>query len=138
MSKSASIAKVMERLTAKPLPVLPSSVRALRITMAAKNAHYGARHFVNQELPRVAYNNKSIQIDVEKKPKGPEEKWNPTMVIEHSKDGTSQTLNLDMMRSDNIVAEMLRVARGDKPSSTVSSTPPPPPSPSAEAAAPTA
>lgn len=44
MSKSASILKVLQTLKQEPLPLLGPSVRSLRITLAERNAHYGARY----------------------------------------------------------------------------------------------
>lgn len=40
------------------------------------------RHFVKDELPRVAYNNPSLAIDVQRKEKAKEENWDPELVIE--------------------------------------------------------
>ena len=44
MLKLSSIAKTLKKLTQAPVPVLPPSVRALRVTMAMRNAHFGARY----------------------------------------------------------------------------------------------
>ena len=40
------------------------------------------RHFVKDELPRVAYNNPAILIHVERKLKAKEEQWDPELVVE--------------------------------------------------------
>jgi hypothetical protein len=78
--------------------------------MAMRNAHFGARyvltfsivakavrveadpnctqiddldcrHFVKDELPRVAYSNPAVSIHVERKPKAKEEQWVPELVV---------------------------------------------------------
>ena len=35
---------MLKKLTQAPVPVLPPSVRALRVTMAMRNTHFGARY----------------------------------------------------------------------------------------------
>jgi len=105
MSKLSSIAKTLQKLTKTPVPVLPSSVRSLRVTMAMRNAHFGARHFVKDELPRVAYNNPFVSIQVERKPKGKEEQWDPELIVEL--DGSTQRINMHMKHSSKILAELL-------------------------------
>jgi len=106
MSKLSSIAKTLQKLTKTPVPVLPSSVRSLRVTMAMRNAHFGARHFVKDELPRVAYNNPFVSIQVERKPKGKEEQWDPELIVELA-DGSTQRINMHMKHSSKILAELL-------------------------------
>ena len=36
--------KMLKKLTQAPVPVLPPSVRALRVTMAMRNTHFGAQY----------------------------------------------------------------------------------------------
>lgn len=111
-SAPSSIARTLSHLNKTPAPVLAPNVKSLKLTMAFKNAHYGARsvnlpyfellkrgglifdmssllhfltvvrrHFWKEELPRVAYHNPSIAIDVERKPKAKEEEWDPELVV---------------------------------------------------------
>jgi len=116
MSKLSSIAKTLKKLTQAPAPVLPSSVRSLRVTMAMRNAHFGARHFVKDELPRVAYSNPAVPIHVERKPKAKEEQWVPELVVGLA-DGTSKTINMHMKHSSKILSELLNITTSSNPAS---------------------
>ncbi|KAF9508016.1 hypothetical protein BS47DRAFT_1350838 [Hydnum rufescens UP504] len=101
----SSLTKVLSVLKAAPAPILPS-VRALKLTLAKKNAHFGARHFLKEELPRIAYVNPALEVEVEKKEKAKEEQWDPQMVV-HFVDGSTQTINMQMKHSSKILEELM-------------------------------
>jgi len=104
-----SLAKAFAQLKKTPLPSLPS-VRTLTLTLAARNAHFGARHFLKEELPRVAFMNPSVAIDVQRKEKAKEEQWDPEILVQFV-DGSTQIINMQQKHSSKILAELM--ALGD-------------------------
>jgi small subunit ribosomal protein S25 len=88
LPKPSSLSKVLAQLTREPqvkLPNLPhNGIKRLKLTFAKRNAHYGARHFLNEELPRLAYNNPSVEIQVERKEHLKTEPWTPELLVEFS------------------------------------------------------
>ena len=74
----------------------------MKLTLAKRNAHFGARyvelsdhltydivddnrskrHFLKEEVPRIAYVNPSLVIEVERKEKTKEENWDPELVVQ--------------------------------------------------------
>lgn len=112
---ASSLAKRLASLTKSPRPVVPS-IKELSLTLAQRNAHFGARHFLKEELPRIAYANPTIKITVEKRPKTAEEQWNPEIkaVLDN---GTTKTINMHMKHSTAILRELLAIG-GWTPSET--------------------
>ncbi|KAF8139619.1 hypothetical protein EV363DRAFT_1310131 [Boletus edulis] len=53
----------------------------------------GARHFVNEELPRIRWANPLLEIAVHKVPKTREESWAPQATVEFE-DGRTSTLDM--------------------------------------------
>lgn len=78
----SSLAKTLAVLTRQPLPVLPPTLRSLSLSLAQRNAHYGARHFLKEELPRIAYANPKLDVRVTRKEHKKETPWKPEMVVE--------------------------------------------------------
>jgi hypothetical protein len=77
----SGLSKILRHLTQPPIPSLPS-LKTIHITYAARNNHFGARytpmsvkpheisapfrHFVKDDLPRIAFHNPRIHIEVKK------------------------------------------------------------------------
>ncbi|KAI0324454.1 hypothetical protein GY45DRAFT_1331544 [Cubamyces sp. BRFM 1775] len=101
---------ILARLTQEPRPHLPN-LKSLRLTYAYRNDHFGARHFVKEELPRIRYANPTIDIQVDKKLKTKEETWKPEMVVE-LKNGATHKLDLDGKWSTTIFSELMELSAG--------------------------
>lgn len=74
------LARILQNLRREPRPALPR-LRALRLTLAARNDHFAARHFIKEELPRIRYANPRLEISVEKKEKKEGEAWPATIEL---------------------------------------------------------
>jgi len=105
------LSQILANLRRAPRPGLPS-LRALRLTLAQKNEHFGARHFLKEDLPRIRYANPRLDITVDKKPKTAEEAWSPELVLEFA-DGRVEKLNVDNLWSSDILQRVLDAAGGD-------------------------
>ncbi|KAI0369860.1 hypothetical protein BV20DRAFT_967190 [Pilatotrama ljubarskyi] len=101
---------ILARLTQEPRPHLPN-LKSLRLVYAYRNDHFGARHFVKEDLPRIRYANPTVDIQVDKKLKTKEETWKPEMVVE-LKNGTTHKLNLDGKWSTAIFHELMDLSAG--------------------------
>ncbi|KAI0809123.1 hypothetical protein BC629DRAFT_1590205 [Irpex lacteus] len=104
------LSKVLESLKSGHQPQL-ADVRSLRLKYAFRNDHWGARHFVKNDLPKIRYLNPRLDIEVDKPPKTPEETWKPEMVVELS-DGTKRTIDLDQKWSSAIYEELMEIGGG--------------------------
>ncbi|KAF9261918.1 hypothetical protein L218DRAFT_973754 [Marasmius fiardii PR-910] len=105
------LSKVLEHLNSSPkLPL--SGLRAIRLSYAFRNDHFGARHFVKEQLPRIRYANPLLKIDVEKVPKKAEEQWRPEMEL-HLEDGSLKIIDMHKKWSTTILKELMEVAGGD-------------------------
>ncbi|KAH8101446.1 hypothetical protein BXZ70DRAFT_933111 [Cristinia sonorae] len=105
------LSKVLESLTKAPKLDM-TKLKALKLTYAMRNDHFGARHFAKNDLPRIRFANPDVSIEVNKLPKTKEETWKPEMVVE-LKDGTSKTLDLDNKWSSAIFEELMDLAGGN-------------------------
>ncbi|OJT12885.1 hypothetical protein TRAPUB_10582 [Trametes pubescens] len=123
---------ILARLNQDPKPHLPN-LKSLRLTYAFRNDHFGARHFVKEELPRIRYVNPAVDIQIDKRLKTKEEVWKPEMVIE-LKNGTTHKLDMDGKWSSTIFNELLDLSAGpwwqkykrERAAAGESATPPPP------------
>jgi len=104
------LSKILESLTKSPRPYM-SNLKALKVTLAVRNDHFGARHFLKNDLPRIRYANPALEIEVNKKAKTPADHWKPEMTLEF-RDGSTQTLNLDKKWSSTIFEEVMDLAGG--------------------------
>ncbi|KAI0935604.1 hypothetical protein AcV5_003984 [Taiwanofungus camphoratus] len=104
------LSKILANLTKEPRPRLPS-IKSLKLTLALRNDHFGARHFVKEDLPRIRYANPAIDIQVNRLPKSREDTWQPEMVMEFE-DGATRTLNLNQKLSSTIFQELMDMAGG--------------------------
>ncbi|KAF8330342.1 uncharacterized protein EI90DRAFT_3060386 [Cantharellus anzutake] len=102
----SSLSKVLTQLKKTPAPSLPAAIKSLKLTLARRNAHFGARHFLKEEVPRIAYVNPSLVIEVERKEKSKEEDWDPELVVQYA-DGSTHTINMQQKHSSKILAELL-------------------------------
>lgn len=82
LPKPTSLAKALKKLTALPIPRLSPKTRRISLTFADRNAHYSARHFWKEDLPRVAYANPNINYEITRKPHPVNDKWDPLMEVE--------------------------------------------------------
>ncbi|EED77782.1 predicted protein, partial [Postia placenta Mad-698-R] len=106
----SKLSKVLENLNKAPRPQL-EAIKSLKLTYAQRNDHFGARHFVKEDLPRIRFVNPDMEIRVNKLPRAPEHKWQPEMVVEF-RDGTSRTLNMDQKWSSAIFQELMDLGGG--------------------------
>ncbi|KAI0791780.1 hypothetical protein C8Q75DRAFT_715513 [Abortiporus biennis] len=104
------LSKILANLKKEPKPQL-QNVKALKLTMAQRNDHFGARHFAKDDLPRIRYVNPKLEIEVNKMPKGVADTWKPELVVEF-KDGSAKTLNLEGKWSSTIFQEVMDLAGG--------------------------
>ncbi|KAI0641088.1 hypothetical protein C8Q79DRAFT_1003830 [Trametes meyenii] len=101
---------ILARLTQEPRPHLPN-LKSLHLTYAYRNDHFGARHFVKEDLPRIRYANPTLDIRVDKKLKTKEEAWKPEMVVE-LKNGTTHKLDIDGKWSSTIFHDLMDLSAG--------------------------
>jgi len=102
------LSKILAGLTTRPRLEL-RSLQSLKLTLAAKNDHFGARHFVREQLPRIRYANPDLNIQVSKLTKHPSDQLKPQMMLTFS-DGGVRTLDLQDKWSTTIVKELMDVA----------------------------
>ncbi|KAJ8462536.1 hypothetical protein ONZ45_g17897 [Pleurotus djamor] len=102
------LSKILANLNASPRLEL-SNVQSLKLTLASKNDHFGARHFLKEELPRIRWSNPSLNIEVEKVPKSIKEAWKPELQLRFT-NGTDKTLDLQGKGSTTIVRELMDTA----------------------------
>ncbi|KAJ7596688.1 hypothetical protein C8J56DRAFT_737576, partial [Mycena floridula] len=105
------LSQILRHLNAEPTLHLPTT-KSLKITYASHNDHFGARHFVKEQLPRIRYANPNLEIQVLKVKKSKEEQWRPQLDITFE-EGTSHTFNLQDKWSTTIVRELMDVAGGN-------------------------
>ncbi|KAH9982046.1 hypothetical protein BGW80DRAFT_1261210 [Lactifluus volemus] len=105
------LSRILQNLNKAPRPTLVG-VKEITLTLAQRNDHFGARHFMKEDLPRIRYANPNIGIRVNKLPKTSDEAWKPELVLEFS-DGRKQNFNLHNMWSSKIFQELMDTAGGD-------------------------
>ncbi|KIO24900.1 hypothetical protein M407DRAFT_76403 [Tulasnella calospora MUT 4182] len=113
-AKPTSLAKALSHLTKQPQPKVSAKLRALSVTFAKRNAHYGARHFVKDDLPRVAYSNPNLKISVERRDHLRESPWAPELRAEFA-DGTKSTIDMTQKHSSAILQELLNLGTETAP-----------------------
>ncbi|KAG1741784.1 uncharacterized protein EDB91DRAFT_1222099 [Suillus paluster] len=89
-----------------------TGLRGISLTMAARNDHFGARHFVKEELTRIRYANPQLNVEVNKRPKTIQDLWTPEMVVEFE-DGAKTTIDMSNKWSTSIAKELMDLAGGD-------------------------
>ncbi|KAF8525112.1 hypothetical protein BU17DRAFT_11842, partial [Hysterangium stoloniferum] len=99
------LSQILQRLQQEPKPLLPS-IKSLKLTYAYRNDHFGARHFVKNDLPRIAYVNPSLDISVNKVLKKPEDILTPEMEISF-RNGSQQKIDMENKWSTAIFKELL-------------------------------
>ncbi|KAJ7719418.1 hypothetical protein B0H16DRAFT_1739450 [Mycena metata] len=102
------LSQLVAHLRAPPKLSLPE-ISSLRLTLAARNDHFGARHFLKEQLPRIRFANPDMQIHVRKMTKRPYEGWRPELQISF-RNGNTETLNLHAKWSTAIVRELMDLA----------------------------
>jgi small subunit ribosomal protein S25 len=99
------LSRILVDLRRVPRLELSASLESLKLTLAARNDHFGARcalssfsycegspfyfvstcvfcrHFVKEELPRIRYANPTLNIEVFKVPKSKTDIWQPEMSV---------------------------------------------------------
>ncbi|OBZ79426.1 hypothetical protein A0H81_00220, partial [Grifola frondosa] len=124
------LSQILVQLTKEPRPRL-AGLKSLHLTLAARNDHFGARHFVKEDLPRIRYANPEIEIQVNKTPKSLSDRWKPEMIIEFSEvdilvaahllyawlaciadNGTKRTLSMEQKWSSTIFTELMDMTAG--------------------------
>ncbi|KAF4584534.1 hypothetical protein EYR40_004530 [Pleurotus pulmonarius] len=102
------LSKILANLNATPRLEL-SNLQSMKLTLASKNDHFGARHFLKEELPRIRWANPTLEIEVEKVPKSIKEAWKPELELRFT-NGQAQTLDLHGKWSTTIVRELMDTA----------------------------
>ncbi|KAH9064948.1 hypothetical protein EDB87DRAFT_1596599 [Lactarius vividus] len=105
------LSKILQNLNRAPRPTL-AGVKSITLTLAQRNDHFGARHFLKEEMPRIRYANPKIDIQVNKLPKAKEEAWKPELVLEFS-DGRKQDVDIHNKWSSRIFEEIMDLAGGN-------------------------
>ncbi|KAJ3751219.1 hypothetical protein DFH05DRAFT_1539458 [Lentinula detonsa] len=105
------ISKVLDALKTEPKLSL-FGVRSLKLSYAYRNDHFGARHFVKEELPRIRYANPNLKIEVDRTLKTKEEHWRPEMELQLD-NGTIKAINMHDKWSTTILQELLDLSGGD-------------------------
>ncbi|KAG8739293.1 hypothetical protein FRC12_016376 [Ceratobasidium sp. 428] len=114
--KATTIGKSLAYLLKQPIPYLRPNVKCLTLKLAPRNGHWGARHFLKDDLPRIAYSNPHVTYRVSKcQPLTIERPWAPSLQLEFN-DGTKHDVEVDGRLSGDIMKEVLRVAGGSAPS----------------------
>ncbi|CAL1697031.1 unnamed protein product [Somion occarium] len=104
------LSRILQNLTRGHKPVI-AQMKSLKLTLAARNDHWGARHFVAEELPRIRYANPEAGIEINKVPKSPQDNWKPELVVE-MRDGKKHTFNLENKHSTSIFTELMDTLGG--------------------------
>ncbi|TFK47918.1 hypothetical protein OE88DRAFT_1685060 [Heliocybe sulcata] len=105
------LSQVLARLRRPPRLVL-DDVRSLSMTYAQRNDHFGARHFVKDDLPRIRYANPALDITVNKLPKLPGDDWEPKMEL-NMRGGQTTTISMGGKWSTSIFEELMNAAGGE-------------------------
>lgn len=90
------LAHLVAHLRAPPKLTLPH-ITSLRLTLASRNDHFGARcapcpsrvrfieqnfrHFLKEQLPRIRFANPNLEIHVRKFSKRPKDEWRPELEV---------------------------------------------------------
>ncbi|CAE6479433.1 unnamed protein product [Rhizoctonia solani] len=120
--KLTTLGKSLPHLTKQPIPYFKPGVKSLRLDLAPKNAHWGARHFLKDDLPRIAYANPDVTYQVNKfRQFTREDPWKPSLQLEFA-DGTKRDIEVDGKRSEEIMKDVMKLAGGLKPTPTAPST----------------
>jgi len=105
------LSQILKNLNKAPRPAL-AGVKAITLTLAQRNDHFGARHFLKEDLPRIRYANPKLDIQVNKLVKSKDETWSPELVLEFA-DGRKQNFNLHNKWSSAIFQELMDTAGGN-------------------------
>jgi len=103
---------LLEHLNKPPKLTFATNVKTLRLTLAYKNDHWGARHFIQESLPRIRYANPDLNIEVVKWRKEKHDHWRPELELSFE-DGKKQKLDIHEKVSSIILKELMTVAGGD-------------------------
>ncbi|KAG9122861.1 hypothetical protein FRC07_000584 [Ceratobasidium sp. 392] len=119
--KATTIGKAMAHLLKQPIPYLRPNVKSLTLKLAPRNGHWGARHFLKDDLPRITYSNPHVTYRVSKcRPLTIEKPWTPSLQLEFA-DGTKHDVEVDGKLSGDIMREVMRAAGGPAPTKQTAS-----------------
>ncbi|PIL30775.1 hypothetical protein GSI_06943 [Ganoderma sinense ZZ0214-1] len=104
------LSRVLAHLTQEPRPFLPN-LKSLKLTYAYRNDHFGARHFVKEDLPRIQYANPAVNIQVNKLDRTKIDSWKPEMIVE-TKNGVTHKVNMEGKWSTAIYNELMELTAG--------------------------
>ncbi|KAF9042124.1 hypothetical protein BJ165DRAFT_1315982, partial [Panaeolus papilionaceus] len=105
------LSKLLTHLKSSPKLTL-NGVKALRLSYAFQNDHFGARHFVANDLPRIRYANPDLQVQVDRVRKTKEDNWAAAMELEFN-DGKTHKVDISDKWSTSILKEIMEKAGGD-------------------------
>ncbi|KAI0271731.1 hypothetical protein BC834DRAFT_860996 [Gloeopeniophorella convolvens] len=105
------LSRVLQNLNKAPRPTLVG-VKSLTLTLAQRNDHFGARHFLKEELPRIRYANPKLDIQVNKLPQVKEETWQPELMLEFT-NGRKESIEIHNKWSSKILQELMDTAGGN-------------------------
>ncbi|KAK7055450.1 L51-S25-CI-B8 domain-containing protein [Favolaschia claudopus] len=101
----SDLSRLVANLRVPPRLTLPS-VSSLKLTLAARNDHFGARHFLKEQLPRIRFANPDLEIQIRKMNKRREDDWRPELQVVF-RDGQTRTWNLHGKWSTQIIRELM-------------------------------
>ncbi|KAF8508475.1 hypothetical protein JB92DRAFT_3144999 [Gautieria morchelliformis] len=101
------LSQIVKHLQQEPVPSLPA-LSSLKLRYALRNDHFGARHFVKDDLPRIAYTNPSLKIVVDKMDKKTEDTLTPQMELVFI-DGSQHKIDMEKKWSSAIFTELLEL-----------------------------
>ncbi|KAG9290800.1 hypothetical protein G9A89_011763 [Geosiphon pyriformis] len=87
---------------------LGPKVSKISLLFSTKQDNAGARYFLRENLPRIAYNNPELPIKVDKIPK---KGIKPELIIEFENPDDTVTLDLSQRHGDEICRELLNITK---------------------------
>jgi small subunit ribosomal protein S25 len=86
-----------------------SGVKALKLTLAQRNDHWGARYFAKEQLPKLKWANQQLEVEIQKIPKTATDIWRPELEVRFD-NGRVHIMNLQNMWSTAILRSLMDIA----------------------------
>ncbi|KAF9073980.1 hypothetical protein BDP27DRAFT_1390739 [Rhodocollybia butyracea] len=105
------LSKVLSHIKSEPKLSL-FGVRSIKLSYAFRNDHFGARHFVKEELPRIKYANPHLKIELDRPLKTKDDHWKPEMELQLD-NGSRKIISMQDKWSTTILQELLELSGGE-------------------------
>ncbi|KAI0027004.1 hypothetical protein K488DRAFT_91502 [Vararia minispora EC-137] len=102
---------ILAHLRQAPRLNLAPNLKSLKIALAMRDDHFGARHFVKEDLPRIRYANPDLSIRVDRKRNRADEPLPSELVLEFD-DGRIEKFSTEKLWSSDILIRVLDIAGG--------------------------